>query len=144
MAVPKIAQQKINESELHIDGISITSPQADQYTMSINATIKSDAGGISATLDAFNGTMYLEDLEPHSPFATIEFPKSSSGGSQTVNVSQVMPVSTSPAFTTFNKWLMANESLRITVTGDTTLHVAGLANSYAVTYKQTVIFKGMY
>ena len=141
VGVPKLAQQRLDDSTLVIDGIAVSNPQTNSITMSINATIGSD-GSISADLDAFNGTMYLEDLGPATPFATIAFPASKAGGTKTINVTQELPVTNDPAFGTFNKWLVANESVRITVRGDTFIHVAGIYKAFPVVYKKTFDLKG--
>lgn len=142
VAVPKIAQSKINAAELSIDGIFATGTQSQNYTMSINSTIRTD-GSVQATIEGFTGVMYLEDLEPHTPFAEIGFPQTTSDALQTVNVSQFIPITNMAAFTTFNTWLLKNDSLRVTITGDTTVYIRGLSKGYSVNFKKTVSLPGL-
>jgi Protein of unknown function (DUF3712) len=142
VAIPHIAQQKINEATLSIEGISILQTQTTSYQLGINSTIRSD-GSIHATIKSFNGSMYLEDLQPHTPFSTVLFPESTSDAVVTVNVSQHMDVTNLDAFTTFNTWLLNNETLRVTISGDTFVRVSGIARDYPVTFTKTVTLNGM-
>lgn len=142
VAVPKIAQKKLDESELSIDSIVISETQPDKYRMSVNSTIRTD-GKVHAEIDGFEGAMYLEDLEGHAPFAYIDFPPTSSAKVSTVNISQMIDIRDMTEFTRFNTWLLANETLRMTVEGDTKVHVKGLSKAYGVTFKKTVELKGL-
>ncbi|KAF9880003.1 hypothetical protein CkaCkLH20_02814 [Colletotrichum karsti] len=143
VAVPKIAQHKLDEAELTVDGITLSNTKSNSYTMSINSTLRSD-GKVSATIEPFEGAMYLEDLEPHTPFVTINFPETKSVKMQTVNVSQPIQIADMAAFTTFNTWFQANESVRVTIRGDTHVKVSGISKRYPVTFKNTVTLKALH
>lgn len=145
MAVPKIAQSKIDASELTVQSIVVSNTQTDNFTMSISSTITTD-GSVHANIDDFDGVMYLEDLEPHTPFTSVHFPKSTADAYQVVNVTdQFTPITNMAAFTTFNTWLLLNETLRVTIKGDTYVHVAGLSSrAYKVTFQKTVTIPGMF
>ena len=140
--MPKIAQKKINEAELHLDGIVVTQTQTNNFTMAINSTITTD-GSQHAKIAAFDGVMYLEDWAPQRPFATVRFPQTTSDKFQEVNVTQFTPVDDLDAFTVFNTWLLVNETLRVTVKGDTTVRVRGIARNYGVTFKKTITMPGL-
>lgn len=140
--MPKIAQGKINDAKLNIDSIIISKTEAESYNMAVNSTITTD-GSVHAEIDGFTGIMYLEDLEPHEHFASIDFPATTSEKLTTVNVSQPVQVTNMEAFTTFNTWLLANESLKLTIEGPTKVHVKGLSKAFGVTFKKTVDLKGM-
>ncbi|KAK3902466.1 hypothetical protein C8A05DRAFT_44120 [Staphylotrichum tortipilum] len=142
VGVPKIAQSKLDDAELILDGIVVTETQIKSLTMSINSTIKSD-GKVHANIDPFEGIMYLEDKEPHTPFAKILFPATTADALQTVNVTQFLPIDDVDALTTFNTWLLANETLRVTVFGDTKVKVKGINRKYDVTFKKTVTMPGL-
>lgn len=109
--------------------------------MAVNSTITTD-GSVHAEIDGFTGVMYLEDLEGHEPFASIDFPDTTSAKLTTVNVSQTVEVTNMEAFTTFNTWLLANESLKLTIEGDTNVHLKGISRGFGVTFKKTVDLKG--
>lgn len=142
VAVPKIAQKKLNEAKLTIEGIIVTRTEANQYNMAINSTIRAD-DSVHATISPFIGNMYLEDLEPHTPFAAIDFPETSAKSLQTVNVSQIVSIENMDAFTTFNTWLLANKTVRVTVEGKPTIHVKGLSKGYGATFKKTIELDGL-
>ncbi|KAK0660846.1 hypothetical protein QBC41DRAFT_350803 [Cercophora samala] len=142
VAVPKIAQSKLDEAELILDGITVTQTEAKRMTMAINSTIKSD-GKVHATIEPFLGVMYLEDIPEHIPFASINFPETTSEALQTVNVTQTLDIKNVDALTTFNTWLLANETLRVTVFGETGIRVKGIARRYPVTFKKTISMPGL-
>jgi Flp pilus assembly protein TadG len=109
--------------------------------MSINSTISTD-GSVHATIAAFTGQMYLEDLQPHTPFAEVKFPETTSAAFQVVNLTQFTNVTDLAAFTTFNAWLLTNDTLRVTVAGSTTVQISGLSKSYGVNFQKTVTLPG--
>jgi competence protein ComGC len=142
VGIPHIAQQKIDAATLTIEGIRVTNTQTQNFTMSINSTIHSD-GSVKATIDGFTGDMYLEDLQPHTPFASVTFPETTSDAIQIVNVTQFTPITNMDAFTTFNTWLLHNKTLRVTVKGDTYIHVSGIAKAFPVSFSKTVEMPGL-
>lgn len=142
VAVPKIAQNKVNSAELQIDSIVASNTQEGNFTMSINSTIRLGSS-TPATIDAFEGVMYLEDFEPHAPFAKLAFPQTTGDKLQVVNISQFTPITDLEAFTRFNTWLLVNESIRVTVEGDTKIHVKGLGKAYPINFKKTVTMAGL-
>lgn len=142
VAIPKIAQQKIDAASLSIEGIVVTNTQSQNFTMAINSTIRTD-GSVKAVIAGFVGEMYLEDLLPHTPFAAISFPETTSDALQTVNVSQFIPITNMAAFTTFNTWLLHNTTLRVTVAGNTNIQVHGISKNYPVTFSKTIEMPGL-
>lgn len=142
VAVPKIAQSKMNSSELSIESIQISETEPKQYRMQVESTIRTD-GKIHATVDGFRGVMYLEETEDHTPFATIDFPQTTAEKESKVSVNQIVKVENMDAFTQFNTWLLANETLKMTIEGDTKVHVKGLSKAYGVNFKKTVDLKGL-
>lgn len=141
VGVKAIAQKKLNNAALSIQGITVTNTTSDEFTMSINSTIKSDS--TKATVESFNATMYLEDEADHTPFATILFPETENQPEQTVNVTQSVPIENMDALTTFNTWLLANDSLRVTVYGKTHIKVHGISRRYPVTFKKIITMPGL-
>ncbi|KAK4127041.1 hypothetical protein N657DRAFT_187789 [Parathielavia appendiculata] len=142
VGVPKIAQQKLDDAELIFDGLLAVNTQTQNLTMSINSTIKTD-GSVHADINAFPGAMYLEDYQPHTPFATLNFPPTTADALQTVNVTQFLPIENLEALTRYNTWLLANETLRVTVQGDTHVHVRGISRAYPITFKKTLTMNGL-
>ncbi|KAI0506117.1 hypothetical protein F5B22DRAFT_625287 [Xylaria bambusicola] len=142
VAVPKIAQQKLDGAKLTIDGITVTNTQTDSLIMAINSTIEAD-DSVHATVDAFQGTMYLADVDPPLAFAHIDFPQTTSSSMQAVNVSQEIRISNQDAFTTFNKALLSSVSVNVQVKGDTHIHVRGVSRAYPATFDKTVALAGL-
>lgn len=142
VGVPKIAQSKLDDAKLVLDGLTVTNTQAGNMTMSINSTITTD-GSVHADIEPFEGVMYLEDHADHKPFATIQFPATTAEKLQTVNVTQFLPIEDLAALTVFNTWLLSNESLRVTVLGDTQVKVKGISRHYDVTFKKTITIAGL-
>ncbi|KAI0154843.1 hypothetical protein GGR57DRAFT_98361 [Xylariaceae sp. FL1272] len=142
VAVPKIAQDKLNAATLTIDGISVTNARSKSYTMSINSTIHADSS-VHATVDAFTGWMYLTSINPPLLITTIEFPQTSTASVQSVNVTQGIDIKNNTAFTTFNEYLLANKSVTVQIKGDTHVHVSGIARAYGVMFNKTLELTGL-
>ncbi|KAI0970304.1 hypothetical protein F4678DRAFT_136304 [Xylaria arbuscula] len=142
VAVPRMAQQRVNQSRLRIDGITITNTQTDSLLMAINSTIEAN-DSVHATLDPFEGTLYLVDVDPPLAFVQIDFPQTSSSAVQGVNVSQEIHITDQSAFTTFNQALLSSESVRVRVRGDTHIHIRGISRTYPVRFDKTVTLKGL-
>jgi hypothetical protein len=132
----------VNEAHLEIQGVNILQTESNAYHLEINSTIKTD-GSIKADIDPFEGDMYLEDYEPHVPFATLNFPKTNANKHQKVNVSQDLDITNMEAFTRFNVWFHNNETIRVTIKGKTKVKPHGLDRKYGVTFKKTVTLKGL-
>ncbi|KAI2464082.1 hypothetical protein F4781DRAFT_425844 [Annulohypoxylon bovei var. microspora] len=142
LVVPRMAQKKLDQATLTIDGISVSNVQTNSLNMAINSTITTD-GSTHATIDGFEGTMYLADTDPPLAFAKINFPETTSDAHQIVNVSQEIPISDQDAFTTFNEHLIQRESVNVAVKGDTYIHVRGISRAYSVTFSKIVSLKGL-
>ncbi|RKU46505.1 hypothetical protein DL546_008516 [Coniochaeta pulveracea] len=142
VGVPNIAQKKIDEAELTIDSIVASNTRADNFTMSVNSTIRI-ASATSATIDAFEGIMYLSDFDPVTPFARLQFPQTTGDSLQVVNLTQFTPIEDRVAFTRFNTWLLLNDSIHVTIEGNTKVKVNGLNRKYGVTFKKTVELAGL-
>ncbi|KAI1131275.1 hypothetical protein F5Y10DRAFT_233756 [Nemania abortiva] len=142
VAVPRSAQQRLNAAKLAIDGIAITNTQTDSLAIAINSTIRAD-DSVHATVDPFQGTLYLADVDPPLAFAQIDFPQTSSSSLQTVNISQEMQVLDIGALTAFNTALLSNETLSVQVKGDTHIHVRGISRAYSATFDKTMTLNGL-
>ncbi|KAG7121221.1 hypothetical protein HYQ44_004101 [Verticillium longisporum] len=142
VAIPKIAQNKLDHAELTVDGIIVTKTEEDKFNMAINSTIRSK-GGVKAKIAPFAAVMYLEDIESHIPFVHLDFPETESVKIQTVNTTQEVTIPDMDAFTTFSTWLLGNETLRVTVEGKTHVKVNGISRKYGVTFKKTMELTGL-
>ncbi len=141
-------QQKVDESELHVDSIKVTNTKTNEVTLEIDAWIEA-SDSIHATIDAFTADMYLEDKkydvdgeQRHVPFAQLDMPHTKTGIS-IVNVTQTIDVSGDhmQAFVDYNIELLSKESIRMTVKGQTNVRVKGLKTE-SVNFKKTIELKG--
>lgn len=110
--------------------------------MSINSTLRAD-DSIHAVIDPFEGVMFLEDWEPQTPFARLQFPQTTSASESAVNLTQFVDILDMNAFTVFNTWVLVNETLRVSVEGDTHIKVNGISRKYPVHFKKVVTLKGL-
>jgi hypothetical protein len=141
VGLPRIIQGKVDDAVLTVDGISVRNTRTDAVTISINSSVSS-SGSIHATIDGFTAVMYLEDKLPHTPFATLQMPQTETGLS-VVNITQELSTvgETAQAYLDFNAALMLNESIRMTVKGETYVHVKSL-KATKVTFEKTVTLAG--
>ncbi|KAK5624485.1 hypothetical protein RRF57_000201 [Xylaria bambusicola] len=110
--------------------------------MAINSTIEAD-DSVHATVDAFQGTLYLADADPPLALAQIDFPQTTSSSMQAVNISQEIRISDQDAFTTFSKALLSSASVNVQVKGDTHIRVRGISRAYPATFDKTVALAGL-
>lgn len=141
VAVPKMAQRKLNDASMHIDSIVISQSKTNSYHMAINSTISADES-THATIRGFEGTMYLMDVDPPAAFAKLQFPEVKSTAEINVNVSQEMVVEDMAALVTFNTYLVQRKTVRVKVEGDTKVRVSGIARDYPVTFTKEVELNG--
>lgn len=142
VAVPKLAQQRLNGAKLTIDGISITDTQPESLVLAINSTIKAD-DSVHATINPFRGTLYLADVDPPLAFAYVDFPQTTSSSLQAVNVTQEMRILDVGNLTAFTTALLSNDFVSVQVKGDTHIHVRGISRAYSATFDKTVTLKGL-
>lgn len=142
VGVPRIAQTKVNDAKLEIQGVNVLNTKPDSILLQINSTITTD-GSIKANIDGFEGVMYLEDLPDHTPFLNVSFPATNGNKHQLLNISQELQIQNHDAFNNFNVWFAFNETLRVTVEGRTKVKPSGLSTKFGVTFKKTVTMKGL-
>ncbi|KAH6608711.1 hypothetical protein Trco_002057 [Trichoderma cornu-damae] len=142
VGVPRIAQSKVNDAKLEVQGVNVLNSKPSSITLEINSTITTD-GSIKANIDPFDGVMYLEDLPDHVPFVNISFPATNGDKHQQVNISQEVQIQNPDPFNTFNIWFVANETLRVTIEGRTKVKPSGLSRKFGVTFKKTIVMNGL-
>lgn len=142
VGIPRIIQHKVDAAVLTVDGISVLNSRTDAVTISINSSVSS-SNSIHATIDAFTAIMYLEDQLPHTPFATLQMPQTETGLS-IVNITQELSTvgETAQAYLDYNAALLWNETVRMTVKGETYVHVKGL-KAAKVNFEKTVTLPGL-
>jgi len=139
--IPKVAQSKLNDAVLTIEGLRVTQTQTNSVYTEINSTISSNSG-ISANFDGFNASLYLEDKQPQTPFAYLQMPATTAGSAVAVNVSQLLNIYDAQAYADYNTWYLLNETFRMTITGTTKVHIGSLP-AYNVNFAKTVNVTGL-
>ncbi|KOS16817.1 hypothetical protein ESCO_004776 [Escovopsis weberi] len=142
VAVPKIAQQKVNQAKLEIQGVRLAQASANRFRVDINSTITTD-GKIKGDIDAFPGILYLTDAGDEVPFMNVSFPPTTADKFQTVNISQEVEIGDHDAFNRFTTYFFDNETLRVSLEGRTKVKAHGLSKKFGVDFKKTVELKGL-
>ncbi|RSL40071.1 hypothetical protein CEP53_013618, partial [Fusarium sp. AF-6] len=107
--------------------------------MAFNSTIRvSGTGGIKASIDPFTAAMYLQDVEPHTPFAYIDILKTAAKSLATVNITQDIKIPNREAFTVFSGWWLGKKSIAITMEGKTAFKVNGISKHFGVSFAKTL------
>ena len=140
MGVPKIAQSKMNDAKLDIQGVNVLDTEPDNFLMEVNSTITTD-GSIHADIDSFTGYMYLEGED--TPFASLEFPETTADKHQEVNISQPVKIEHMDAFKKFNVEFVQKETLTMKIEGETKAKPRGLSRKSDVDFKKTLEVKGL-
>ncbi|KAJ2976990.1 hypothetical protein NQ176_g4624 [Zarea fungicola] len=142
VAIPRIAQDKINQAKLEIVSVKITNAAPNSFTMDISSTISTD-GTVKANIQPFKGAMYLPDAPNKSPFTILDFPPTNANKHSWVNFTQDITVGDIDAFEQFNTWFVNNKTLNIGIKGDTRVQPAGLDKTYPVTFQKTLPTSGL-
>ncbi|KAK5990846.1 hypothetical protein PT974_09121 [Cladobotryum mycophilum] len=142
VGVPNIAQKKVNEAKLEVQGVNMLFTTPDTFKLEINSTISTD-GKIKANIDPFLGVMYLTDAGDKKPFLNINFPATNANKHQIVNISEEVTIPDHDSFNRFNVWFFNNETLKVTIEGKTKVQPSGLDRKYDVTFKKTIEMKGL-
>ncbi|KAF7550055.1 hypothetical protein G7Z17_g5970 [Cylindrodendrum hubeiense] len=143
VGIPNLAQDKINSAKFHIDGIIITKTRGETMTVALNASMAVSGAGIKATIAEFPAELYLADLEPHTPFLSLNFPKTSASSHINLNITQDVKIPDMQAFTTFAAWLLGKETLNLGIRGKSSIRVRGISRSYGISFKKTIELKGV-
>jgi hypothetical protein len=141
VAIPRTIQGKIDDAVVTVQGISVTQPKANSVHMEMNSTITS-GGGVSATIESFNASLYLEDKAGHPVFAYIQMPETTADKVVTANISQTLNIYDAQAYADYNTWYLINETFRVTIDGETYVHVKGLKKT-KVNFHKTVTLTGL-
>lgn len=136
-----MAQGKLDAATMDINSIVITQGKTQSYNMAINSTINADES-THATIKAFEGTMYLMDVDPPAAFATLQFPEVESAAEINVIISQEVVIDNMTSFVLFNAHLIQQKTVRVKVEGDTKIRVSGIARDYPVTFRKEVELTG--
>ncbi|GAO14413.1 hypothetical protein UVI_02055360 [Ustilaginoidea virens] len=142
VGVKKIAQAKINDAELDIQGVNILNAEPNKFLMQINSTIRTD-GTVKADIDPFVGNLTLHDIPDARPFIQLSFPATNADKFQTVNISQEVTITDEAAFAEFNKYFFQNETLRVSISGKTKVQPAGLSKKYDVDFYKVITFNAL-
>ncbi|KAK8082341.1 hypothetical protein PG996_001122 [Apiospora saccharicola] len=143
VAVPKMAQSRLDNASLNIDSVVISQVQKDSFNMAINSTVLAD-NSVHATIRAFDGTMSLlpnKDGAAPVAFAKFQFPEIATSAAVVVNISQKVAVGDTNSLVAFNEALLSQESVHVRVEGDTHIRVSGIARDYPVTFRKDVELK---
>ncbi|KAH8733707.1 hypothetical protein BGZ61DRAFT_565787 [Ilyonectria robusta] len=144
VAIPKLAQSKINSAKFHIDGITITKTRTKTMTVALNASMGvTGTAGLKATIAKFPAELYLADLEPYTTFLTLDFPKTSASSHINLNITQDIEIQNMEAFTTFAAWLLGKETLNLGMRGKTSIRVRGISRNYGISFKKSIELKGV-
>lgn len=142
--LPKVAQDKINDSKLTLNSLKIAGPTADSFVVSMDATIDT-GGGVAAhaDLDPMEIELYLnKDAEEYKPF--MKMPLDALKGAEQMKVVKTdvpVQVNEMDAMKDFAKTLMAAETFEFHIWGQTKVWLGKL--NAKVDYDETVTMTGL-
>ncbi|KAF4581123.1 hypothetical protein GQ602_007260 [Ophiocordyceps camponoti-floridani] len=144
VAVPKIAQKKMDAAVLDIQGVAVRDTKPDGYRMDVNSTMETD-GSMHADIDEFRADLVLTDVKDglDPVFASLTFKKTPVEKLIKVNVSEEANITNRAGFTMFNTLMYQRESVRVIVRGETRIKPAGLNRKYSVKLFRNYVFKGL-
>jgi len=140
--IPALAQKKVNNSYLELNGMEIKAPTADSFTLSIDSTLKGVKGPIKSTIKEFNADFLLDGGKSDKPFINVPIPEAKPRGDTPIIITDHDTTVTDYAsFLEFASTLMSSTSLKVAIRGKTKVHVSAFRAS--VDYNEVVETKGL-
>jgi len=137
VAIPKMAQDDVNESTIEIKSLTVMNPTANSVQM-IQDAVSSSNASFHPWLDPFNVSIALQGA---APYAMMELPGTNSGTAVPVHINQTVEITNLEAFKEYNAALMKSEKITQSINGSTWLHEGSLPADY-VSYDKTVDLVG--
>ncbi|PHH68545.1 hypothetical protein CDD80_7438 [Ophiocordyceps camponoti-rufipedis] len=144
VAVPNLAQKKMDAAILEIQGVAVRDTRRDGYRMEINSTMETD-GSMHADIDAFKADLALTDVEDgtNPVFASLSFKQTPVEKLIKVNISEDAIITNRAGFTRFNTLMYQRESVHVIIRGETHIQPAGLNRKYSVKLFRNYVFTGL-
>ncbi|KAK6530573.1 hypothetical protein TWF281_007416 [Arthrobotrys megalospora] len=142
-AIPKIAQNSVNDSTLQVDAIAITNPSNERFTLSMNSTAHSHSP-VSAHFSPQTFEMYLPPADGQQivPFMTLSVGRLDIKDTLTINVSDVVTeILDKPAYDDFSSQVLKNEKLSLGIRSNPEVNVGAI--KFKVDYQKTVELMGL-
>lgn len=141
VAIPKIAQNNVNDSTLEIESQQVLRPTSGKVDLDIASVTRSDSK-YHPELDEFEADLFLESTRPDiKPFGRLTFPAVKVAAENRVQVAQTMEIIDMDQFIEYNKLVVDSEEFSFGVKGRTGLKLGSLPK-YTVDYDKTVTMKG--
>ncbi|KKF94239.1 hypothetical protein CFO_g3396 [Ceratocystis platani] len=145
--IPKLMQNRVDDSKLNITRIDMSNTKANSFTLGVDSNIHTP-GSIHATVFPFDAYLSL-DVDEDYPFGLIRFPKNRSSKNTTVTVEQTIEIINMTSLTRFNTHLLAGETVGLRVKGKPKIKLSGLYIKYKLKFNKVVqltgfnMFKGL-
>lgn len=122
VAEPHIAQEGINAATLQLYQEIITDPTPDSVHLHM-VSISHSNSSYHATIQGFNGSLFLEDTEPNIiPFAYIQIPTTQSLSTKYIVIDQTLNIANMDQFIAYNKLILTSQNYRVAFRGKTTIN----------------------
>lgn len=142
VAVPHIAQDQLNKSDLNITNQVVANPTPQTVDLTLDSVASSNSS-FHPTLDSFDAALFLENTEPNIlPFAYITIPTSKAGKHVEIHASQTVNISNMDQFVAYNKLVLQAEEFRVAVRGKMPVKLSGVPK-FHVNYNKAVTLKGL-
>lgn len=142
-AIPSIAQKSVNESSLEVDGIAITNPSNERFTLDMNSTVHAHAP-LSAHFSPQTFEMYLPPADGQEivPFMTLSVGQLQVEDTFTINVTgEATEILNKDAYDAFSAQVLGLETLELGVRSNPQLNVGSI--KFNVDYNKVVPLRGL-
>ena len=132
VAIPKIAQEQLNEAIVEIRSQVIRNPTPQSVDI-VLVTASLSNSSLSPTLEGFEVDLFLQDTLPnYKPFARLAIPSIRSTGETIVPIVQTLRISDMDQFINYNKLIVSSTEYSFGMRGNVTLRQAGLPTQQLV------------
>ncbi|KAL5615353.1 hypothetical protein BROUX41_005401 [Berkeleyomyces rouxiae] len=138
--IPKIMQDRVDDSKLNITRINMSNTRANSFTLGVDSQIRTP-GNIHATIFPFDAYLSLDEDEDY-PFGLVRFPRTRSSKNTSVTLEQHIDIINMTSLTRFNAHLLAGETVGLRVKGRPKLKLKGLYIKYKMKFNKVVQLTG--
>lgn len=136
---PKLAQDNVNKSTLHVTSESILTPASDAFDLDLRSELETTSK-YHPQLDGFDASLFLEGSDvPFISFTTTGFKATNGSRSQ---VQQRVPIKNMTEFTRYTMTVLGSDKYSFSLRGTGGLKQGGLPHTN-VDYNQKVEMQGL-
>ncbi|KAI9846130.1 MAG: hypothetical protein M1838_001389 [Thelocarpon superellum] len=139
---PHLAQAGVDSATIEVTAMALTNPTPTSFDLYQHQILHSDSP-FQASLDGFNASLFLPDLEPNIiPFAYVQVPGMVARDGLSVSLVQTIQIADMDQFARYSAIAFKNDTYTLGISGRPLLHLGGFPATY-VNFNHVLSLKGL-